>query len=185
MTILSVILIGLSLSMDTFAVSVGAGISMKGLKIFYIVRASLFFGFFQFIMPVAGWHLGKSFAVYIQTFAHWVAFGLLFFVGAKMIWETLRSSDSAAGSTNIRSLPNLLTLSVAAVLVKQKVGVSFSVLDHNIWLPAAIIGLITFSVCIIGFEFGRRIGGVLGKWAGIAGGLVLIGIGIKILIEHL
>ena len=182
MTLLSVVLIGLSLSMDAFAVSVAAGISIKDLKIFHRVRASFFFGLFQFIMPVAGWYLGKSFAVYIQSFDHWIAFGLLFFIGAKMLWETLKGSDSAG---DIRSLSALLTLSVATSIDALAVGLSFSVLGHGIWFPAAIIGIITFTVCITGFEFGRRIGALLGKWAGIAGGLVLIGIGVKILVEHL
>ena len=162
MTLLSVILIGLSLSMDAFAVSVGAGISVKGLKVFYMVRASLFFGFFQFIMPVAGWYLGRSFADYIQSFDHWIAFGLLFFIGAKMIWETLKDSESRE---DIRSLPVLLTLSVATSIDALAVGLSFSILSQGIWFPAAVIGLITFTVCLSGFEFGRRAGARLGKWA--------------------
>ncbi|MDR1804463.1 MAG: manganese efflux pump MntP family protein, partial [Treponema sp.] len=110
MTILSIVLIGLSLSIDALAVSVGAGISIKDLKRFHAVRASFFFGLFQFLMPVAGWYLGSAFAVYIQAFEHWVAFGLLAFVGGKMIWENLRGSES---SGDIRSLPSLLLLAVA------------------------------------------------------------------------
>ena len=183
MTMLSVALIGLSLSMDAFAVSVGAGISVKDLKICHAIRASFFFGLFQFIMPVAGWYLGNAFAVYIQTFDHWVAFGLLSFIGAKMIWETLKGSDGSPA--DIRGLSRLLVLSVATSIDALAVGLSFSVLGQGIWLPAALIGAITFAVCLTGFEFGRRAGAFLGKWAGIAGGLVLIGIGVKILIEHL
>lgn len=182
MNIVSVALIGLSLSVDAFAVSVGAGISVKDLKLFHAVRASLFFGFFQFIMPVAGWYLGSALAVYIQSFDHWIAFGLLAFVGGKMVVETLRGSDS---SGDIRSLSNLLVLAVATSIDALAIGLSFSVLGQAIWLPAVLIGGITFVVCLSGFEAGRRVGSFLGKWAGIAGGLVLIGIGVKILIEHL
>ena len=182
MTILSIVLIGLSLSIDALAVSVGAGISIKDLKRFHAVRASLFFGLFQFLMPVAGWYLGSAFASYIQAFEHWVAFGLLAFVGGKMIWENLRGSES---SGDIRSLPSLLLLAVATSIDAMAVGLSFSVLGHGIWFPGALIGGITFVVCLAGFGFGRLIGVFFQKWAGIAGGLVLIGIGVKILIEHL
>jgi putative Mn2+ efflux pump MntP len=182
MDILSVILIGLSLSMDAFAVSIGSGISIKRLKVFYIIRSCFFFGFFQFIMPVAGWYLGSTLAEYIRTFDHWIAFGLLSFVGGKMIWETFHSSDA---HTDIRSLSHLLTLSLATSIDALAVGLSFSFLGHAIWLPAAIIGCITFTVCFAGFEIGRRIGSLFEKWAGLAGGIVLIGIGAKILIEHL
>ena len=183
MTILSVVLIGLSLSIDAFAVSVGAGISIRDLKAFHAVRASFFFGAFQFLMPVTGWYLGTAFAAHIQTFDHWIAFGLLAFVGGKMIWETLKGSKDSAG--DIRSLSCLLTLSIATSIDALAVGLSFSILGQHIWLPAAAIGGITFAVCLTGFEFGRRIGSLLEKWAGLAGGLILIGIGVKILIEHL
>jgi len=179
---ISVILIGLSLSLDAFAVSISAGVSIKDLKTFHAVRACLFFGFFQFAMPVAGWYLGTAFAVYIRAFDHWIAFGLLAFVGGKMIWETFHDSDSAA---DIRALPCLLTLSIATSIDALAVGLSFSILGQGIWLSAALIGGITFAVCLIGFEFGRRIGALLKKWAGVAGGLILIGIGVKILMEHL
>ena len=182
MTLLAVIFIGLSLSMDAFAVCVGAGISAKGIKTFHMIRASFFFGLFQFIMPAAGWYLGTAFAARIQTFDHWIAFGLLFFIGAKMIWETAKGEDASA---DIRSLPALLTLAFATSIDALAVGLSLSLLGQAIWFPAAVIGLITFAVCISGFGFARLIGARLGKWAGIAGGLVLIGIGTKILIEHL
>ena len=187
---------GLSLSMDSFAVSVGAGISIRDLKVFHIVRACFFFGFFQFIMPVAGWYLGSVFAVYIQSFDHWITFGLLVFVGGKMIWEAFRPSEStggeprpegvsAAGLGDIRGLSCLLTLSLATNIDALAVGLSFSIIGQGIWLSAALMGGINFVVCLIGFEFGRRIGVLLEKWAGIIGGTILIGIGIKILIEHL
>ncbi|MDR2619458.1 MAG: manganese efflux pump MntP family protein [Treponema sp.] len=193
----SVILIGISLSMDAFAVSVSAGISIRERKLFHALRSSFFFGFFQFIMPVTGWYLGKTLAVYISAWDHWIAFGLLAFIGGKMIWETLRARKKTSEDKNgtapwngkspsdLRSLPFLLTLSFATSIDALAVGLSFSILNRGIWSAALAIGGITFAICITGFEFGRRIGALLEKWAEIAGGLILIGIGAKILAEHL
>ena len=210
MTILSMILISLSLSMDAFAVSVGAGISIRDLKKIHAIRASFFFGLFQFIMPVAGWYLGNAFAVYIQAFDHWIAFGLLAFIGGKMIWETLREKSETAGekkpddtgappeqdttshaqvpeasSGDVRRLSSLLTLSVATSIDALAVGLSFSVLGQSVWLPSTLIGSITFLVCLTGFAIGHRVGSLFKKWAGLTGGIVLVAIGIKILLEHL
>jgi putative Mn2+ efflux pump MntP len=189
---ISTLLIGISLSMDAFAISVGSGICIPNLKPFHAVRSSLFFGVFQFLMPVAGWYLGYSFASYIKAFDHWIAFGLLAFIGGKMIFEALRRKNAekpreedASKSGDIRSLPYLLTLSVATSIDALAVGLSFSLLGRAIWLPAAGIGCITFVICMLGFEAGRHIGTVLEKWAELAGGLVLTGIGVKILLEHL
>jgi len=182
MNVFSVILIGLSLSMDSFAVSLGSGISIRRLKARHIFRTCLFFALFQFIMPVAGWYLGNTFSAYIKAFDHWIAFGLLAYVGIKMIRETFRPSDT---QSDIRDLSRLFILSLATSIDALAIGLTFSCLGHEIWLPAVIIGCVTFAVCLIGFQFGRSIGGVLGKWAGFTGGIVLIGIGIKILIEHM
>ncbi|AEF82232.1 manganese efflux pump MntP family protein [Leadbettera azotonutricia] len=197
----SIILIGLSLSMDAFAISVSSGITIKGLKPYHALRAALFFGLFQFIMPVAGWYLGYSFASYIKNFDHWIAFGLLAFIGGKMVVEgareikkdtstnddsiTVNSDCKCKDKSDIRSMPCLLSLSIATSIDALAVGLSFSLLGNTIWLPAMGIGIVTFLVCMIGFEASRLIGPLLGKWAEIAGGLVLIGIGAKILLEHL
>ncbi|GHV02912.1 putative manganese efflux pump MntP 2 [Spirochaetia bacterium] len=194
---LSIVLIGVSLSMDAFAISVSSGISIPGLRPFYAVRSSFFFGLFQFIMPVAGWFLGSTFAGYIDAFDHWIVFALLAFIGGKMAFESLRSKagdDKAgeagsgkpkSGSGDIRNMGTLLTLSAATSIDALAVGVSFSLLKQGIWLNAGIIGAVTLLICLAGFEFGRRLGRLFEKWAGLAGGLMLIGIGTKILIEHL
>ncbi|MDR0761078.1 MAG: manganese efflux pump MntP family protein [Treponema sp.] len=191
---LSIVLIGLSLSMDAFAVSVSSGISIRGLRVFHAVRASLLFGIFQFAMPAAGWFLGKTFSSYIQTFDHWIAFALLALIGGKMLWEAgqkagqknpkdgERKADTGA---DIRSLKILLTLALATSIDALAVGISFSILNHGIWGPAMLIGGITFAVCLTGFEFGRRIGPLFERSAQMLGGFILIGIGIKILVEHL
>ena len=212
----SIALIGLSLSMDAFTVSVGAGFSIKDLKFFHEVRASLSFGFFQFFMPVAGWFLGETVSSYIEVYDHWIAFGLLVFIGGKMLAEGIRAMqrnrpgrgvspeqttapEQAAGrqgsgkeiksAGDIRDSGTLLVLSFATSIDALAVGISLSILNHAVWMSAALIGGITFLVCLLGFETSRRlrqsIGFVLEKWAPIAGGLVLIGLGFKILAEHL
>ncbi|MDR1955385.1 MAG: manganese efflux pump MntP family protein [Treponema sp.] len=185
----AIVLIGLSLSLDAFAVSVSAGISVQGLTGFQVLRASCCFGLFQFIMPVAGWFLGQTFAVYIEAYDHWIAFGLLSFIGAKMLWEAFgkKAKDTAgnASGTDIRNLGTLFTLALATSIDALAVGVSFSLLNRDIWGAAAIIGGITLAVCLAGFEGGRRIGRIFEQWAQAAGGLILIGLGCKILIEHL
>ncbi|GHU93341.1 putative manganese efflux pump MntP [Spirochaetia bacterium] len=196
---LSIVLIGVSLSMDAFAISVSSGISIPGLRPFYALRSSFFFGLFQFIMPVAGWFLGSTFAGYIDAFDHWVVFALLAFIGGKMALESLRLKDEGekdeggkaaeSGRTeknnDIRNMGTLLTLSAATSIDALAVGVSFSLLKQGVWLNAGIIGAVTLLICLAGFEFGRRLGRLFEKWAGLAGGLMLIGIGTKILIEHL
>ncbi|MDR2102625.1 MAG: manganese efflux pump MntP family protein, partial [Treponema sp.] len=186
---ISVILIGISLSLDAFAVSVSSGISIRGLRLFYMLRASFFFGFFQFLMPVIGWFLGKRLISYISAYDHWIAFALLAFIGGKMLKEALESKKAGASQPteggDIRSLGTLLTLTVATSIDALAVGLSFSILGRGIWGPAALFGLITAPVCLLGFEFGRRVGALFEKGAQIVGGFILIGIGAKILLEHL
>jgi putative Mn2+ efflux pump MntP len=205
---LSVILIGLSLSMDAFTVSVSAGISIRDLKFFYTLRASCFFGFFQFFMPLTGWYLGETIISYIEAYDHWVAFALLSFIGGKMFVEGIRampgnkpgtemSGEQADGpsqtarprndkaSGDVRNIGTLLTLSLATSIDALAAGVSLSILDNGIWLSAALIGGITLLVCLLGFEIGRRLGQSIGffleKWARTAGGVILIGLGFRIL----
>jgi putative Mn2+ efflux pump MntP len=179
--------------MDALAVSVSSGISIRGLRPFHALRASFFFGLFQFVMPVTGWYLGQTFAAYIAAYDHWIAFGLLAFIGGKMLKEALElkkpevpdGAGSEKAGTDIRNLWTLFTLALATSIDALAIGLSFSILSRDIWGPAALIGGITFLVCLTGFEFGRRIGLVFGKWAQSVGGIVLIGIGLKILLEHL
>ena len=194
---ISLLFIALSLSLDAFAVSVSSGISIQGLRPFHAVRASFCFGLFQFLMPLAGWYLGSAFAVYIEAFDHWIAFALLAFIGGKMLFEALRRKTetparspegeraAAPRTGDIRSLKTLLTLAVATSIDALAAGISLSIMGHGVWGSAAIIGGVTFLVCLSGFEFGRRIGLVMEKWAQAAGGMLLIGIGARILAQHL
>ncbi|MDR0589417.1 MAG: manganese efflux pump MntP family protein [Spirochaetaceae bacterium] len=187
----SVILIALSLSMDALTVSLSAGISIRGLRRFYMVRAAFFFGLFQFIMPLLGWYLGKTVQVYVEAYDHWIAFGLLAFIGGKMFIEGFTPKDPTPDgepspkNEDIRSLGPLAALSLATSIDALAVGVSFTVIGQGIWSSAALIGGITFLVCLTGFGFGKRLGPLFGKWAGRAGGLILIAMGLKILLEHL
>ncbi|MDR2019238.1 MAG: manganese efflux pump MntP family protein [Treponema sp.] len=182
-----VFLIGLGLSMDAFAVSVSSGICIREIKPFHIVRASLSFGLFQFIMPVLGWFLGKTVSAFIGGYDHWIAFALLCLTGGKMIKEGIEAKAAcpAEAAGDIRNPLILLTLSVTTSIDALAAGLSLNVLGHGLWLPAGIIGGVTFLVCLAGFEFGRRLGVLFGKGARIAGGIILTGLGFKILIQHL
>ena len=185
---IALLLIALGLSMDALAVSVSSGIVIRDMRLFHAVRASFFFGLFQFLMPLAGWYLGSAFVDYIEAFDHWIAFILLVFIGGKMIIESLRRRKDTSGQAapgDIRGMKTLLTLSVATSIDALAAGVSLSIMGHGVWGSAAVIGGVTFLVCLCGFEFGRLIGVMLEKWAQIAGGLMLIAIGIRILAQHL
>jgi len=184
---LTSLLMALGLSMDAFAVSVSNGICIPEMKVRYALRAALAFGLFQFFMPIVGWALGGAFREHIEHIDHWIAFGLLAFVGGKMIFEALRieAPDCALDkSKGILHLGTLLVLAVATSIDALAVGLSLSVLGRPILGPALLIGVVTFLVSFMGCEFGRRIGARFERWAELAGGVVLIGIGVKILLEH-
>ncbi len=188
---LAYVVAGFALAMDAFAVSVSAGICVADLRFRHALRAAFAFGFFQFAMPLLGFFLGSGFAAYIRGWDHWLAFGLLALVGAKMIKESFEIRDEASCSEddlkkkNVLDPRTLLVLAVATSIDALAVGVSYSVIGAPIWLAAGIIGVVTFGLCLIGCEFGKRIGARFERWAEVAGGLSLIGIGIKILVEHL
>jgi putative Mn2+ efflux pump MntP len=185
---LNVVLIGLSLSLDAFAVSVSSGIAIRELRKGHMIRASLFFGLFQFFMPVSGWLLGNTFVSYMRSFDHWIAFILLAFIGGKMVLEGLprrKRENKPKPGTDIRRLKTLTLLAIATSIDAFAAGISFSLIGQDIFLAAATIGIITFAVCLAGFLIGKRVGLVLQKGAQLAGGVVLIAIGARILLEHL
>lgn len=201
MDILSIILIAVGLSMDAFAVSVTNGIIIKDLKIEHALKVGLYFGVFQALMPLAGWLAGSQFKDYITSIDHWIAFGLLALIGGKMIWEAFGEEDEEAETVegmcevaisnqgtvceNPLRMGRLLVLAVATSIDALAVGISFAFLRVSIIWAAVIIGLITFVICCIGVFVGNKFGGLLKKRAEIAGGLILIFIGLKILIEHM
>ena len=184
MNIISIVLISLGLAMDALAVSVASGATLKQLSIKQALRIALFFGSFQAIMPVVGWLAGLSLRTYISGIDHWIAFGLLCFIGTKMIFEatTLGSKEK---KTNILNIYTLIVLSFSTSIDALAVGLSFSFLKIYIITPAIIIGIITFFLSYIGVYIGRKLGHFFENKLEIVGGLILIGIGITILIEHL
>lgn len=181
---LEVFAIALALAMDAFAVALATGLKLR-CSLVQTVRMAGAFGFFQFLMPVLGWALGLGVRSYIESFDHWVAFVLLAFVGGKMLWEVWKGegeacSDPTRGGT-------LLLLAIATSIDALAVGISIAVLKVDIWYPAVVIGLVCFCISAAGMQFGRlvvREGSRLAAWANIFGGLVLLGIGFKILYEH-
>jgi putative Mn2+ efflux pump MntP len=175
-----------ALAMDCFAVSLGMScgpIKLSGRQTF---RLALHFALFQFAMPVIGWLAGENLLRYIEPFDHWVAFGLLAFVGGKMIRESFRvgKDEEECPVDRTRGL-SLIVLSVATSIDALAVGLSLAVLRVHILYPAAIIGVICFALTLVGSKLGPVVGRIVGKRAELVGGLILIAIGIKILAGHL
>ena len=191
---IEILLTGVALSMDAFAVSICKGIQMPKLKKSHLFIIAIFFGGFQMLMPIIGWLLGSQFVQYIEKFDHWIAFGLLAFIGVKMIVEAFKKEEceecAEGGRLNIKEL---FLLAIATSIDALAVGLTFSLYtDINIVSATAIIGAVTFVICACGVLIGHlciKLGGKLGdKFKFIAeliGGAVLVGIGIKLLIEGL
>jgi len=184
MEFLSVLLIALGLSADCFAVSLSASIANRNHSVSQVARVSFSFGFFQALMLVLGWLAGKTIVDFIASFDHWVAFGLLAFVGGKMLWESFHEKEDEKPADISRGWL-LLTLSVATSLDSLAVGLAFAFEDINLWIAAPTVGFTSLVVSGIGFLIGTKVGQVFGKRAEVLGGLILIGIGIRILVEHL
>ena len=182
MNFITIIGIGVGLSMDALAVSVINGFVIKKLKIKHAFKIAFSFGFFQALMPVVGWAAGLSFRKYIQNIDHWVAFSLLCIIGGKMIYESVICREEKKDCLQFSAL---LTLSIATSIDALAVGLSFSFLQVEIIVPAIIIGVVTFIICLIGIYVGDKIGRFIGNKLELIGGLILIIIGIKIVIEHL
>jgi manganese efflux pump family protein len=177
------LLIALGLAMDAFAVSTACGVQIGLIRYGHVLRVALAFGFFQFIMPVIGWLAGSTFAGWVQTVDHWVAFGLLAIIGGRMIWESFRDHEAPAKDPT-RGW-NLLVLAIATSIDALAVGLGLAFLDVSIWFPAVVIGIVAAVLSAVGALFGCRLGRRFGAWAERAGGLVLIGLGIRILVQHL
>jgi manganese efflux pump family protein len=183
MGIIPLLILGIGLSFDTFAVSVSCGIVEKEIRFIQAVRIAIFFAVFQAFMPIIGWLLGYAVKSYIEQFDHWIAFALLTAVGIKMILESFQNEDEK--SINPHDIKVILTLSFATTIDALVVGITFAFLNINLPLAALIIGTVTFIVAMLGMLFGKKVGSVFGKKMEIVGGLILMIIGIKILIEHL
>jgi putative Mn2+ efflux pump MntP len=170
--------------MDAFAVSLGIGAARQANSPRTAFRLSFHFGLFQFLMPVIGWFIGSRIAGLISAFDHWVAFVLLAFVGGRMVYAGF-DPDGAADPSDPSRGRTLILLSVATSIDALAVGLSLALLDVDIFLPSVVIGVVTGTLSLSGLLLGSRLGEAFGKRAGIVGGLVLIGIGLRILITHL
>ena len=180
----SIICIAFGLAMDAFAVSITSGVTIKYLRINSALTIATCFGSFQAVMPLIGWLAGLSLRDVISGFDHWIAFGLLSSIGFKMIYESCKG-ESSEREINTLSVFALLILSVATSIDALAVGISLSFLKISIAIPAIIIGIVTFLLTLFGVFIGNRFGHFFENKIEIVGGLILIGIGIKILIEHL
>lgn len=182
MNLVEIILIGIGLSMDCFAVAITFSTKQR-LKKKDIMRTAFFFGLFQGIMPVIGWVLGASVKDLIQQFDHWVAFAILSFIGIKMIMQSLKA-DPGQNKLDIRNLGVLVSLSLATSIDALITGITFGFIEINILLASMVIFGITFLNTILGTKIGERTTFLPARWAERIGGIVLIGIGVKTVIEH-
>ena len=184
MSVIEIVLIALALSADAFAVSVTSGIAIKKMKIRHAMLIAAFFGGFQALMPVIGWAGGRWAQKYIESFDHWIAFVLLCFVGGKMIYEAVKG-DKEENESDPLNVYVLFILAIATSIDALAVGLSLAFIKVFIIVPALIIGCITFALSFAGTYIGNFFGHLFEKKIEIAGGVILIGIGCKILIEHL
>lgn len=175
-------LLGLGLSMDAFAISMSSGTLIRPFRLNDALKLALFFGGFQALMPILGWFGGNMVEGFVSAYAPWIAFGLLSFIGMKMIYEAFYGTpDERAASLSYKML---FVLAVATSIDALAVGISFSFLKTPVLEPAVIIGSVTFFMSFFGAILGYRIGHFFGGEVEILGGLILIGLGIKILAEH-
>jgi manganese efflux pump family protein len=182
MDLATIFLIAIGLAMDAFAVSIAKGITVKSNRRNTAILLASLFGGFQALMPVIGWLAGLGLKDVIMEVDHWIAFGLLGFIGIKMIYESTKGEgDEGSGVT----VTLAITLAVATSIDALMVGLSFALLETSIMFPVLIIGLVTFVLSLVGFVFGSGLGQRFGKRVQIAGGIILILIGVRILIEHL
>lgn len=184
MEIVSIILLALGLSVDSFAASVCSGLAIKKIHFLQAVKIAFFLALFQGGMPIIGWLTGWELKDLIKDFDHWVAFILLAGMGSKMIYESITSKEKDC-SFNPLKLMVLIGISIATSIDALVIGLSLALVDVVIWLPAIIIGVVTFIVSMLGMLLGKKIGSKMSQKFEILGGIVLILIGLRILIEHL
>ncbi len=185
----TILALSAGLAMDATAVSAARGFAAEALRLRDVIRVALFFGGFQALMPWLGWLLGDAFGHWVTAWDHWIAFGLLGAIGAKMLWET-RSQPAleccaAAKCDELFGTRVMLLLAIATSIDALAVGITLPMLGAPMAFSLACIGLVTAALCALGIVAGRRFGSLLGRRLDAFGGLVLIGLGTKILLEHL
>lgn len=183
MTLIEIIIIGISLAMDAFAVSVSNGMCTKGQRFFNALLCGVVFGLYQGVMPAIGYTLGSGFGEKIEKYDHYIALILLGFIGVKMIWEAL--CDSQKASESRLTIPMLLVQGLATSVDALAVGVSLAALSADIVLSSAVICVITLFIAFCGYYIGSKFGSFSSDKAEIAGGTALILIGIRIFLSHI
>lgn len=183
MILTELLLIAISLGMDSFSVSICKGLAMEKIEMKKALKIALVFGVFQGLMPTIGFFLGKTFSSLITNVDHWIAFILLSFIGINMIREAFsKEEEDVDDKVDFKTLCVLgLATSIDALIV----GITFSLMEVNILLAASIITIITFAMCVVGVKIGTIFGCKFGKKAEFVGGLILVLMGVKILLEHL
>ena len=181
MSFITILLIAIGLSMDSLVVSISGGLCLQKFTWRHSLKMAAIMGGFQGGMTWLGWLLGSRFSAYITQFDHWIAFVLLGYLGGKMIYESFQKEEKSVISFSTRML---LTLGVATSIDALAVGISMAFLQTGIWMPAAIIALTTFTLSFLGVLGGCHFGQIKGLKVELLGGVILIGIGIKILVEH-
>lgn len=184
MSFLSVLMIGIGLSMDACAVSFAKGMCMKKGVLKYALLLGITFGAFQAGMPLLGWWVGTYFQSFISSVDHWIAFVLLALIGFNMIKESRGAPETCESDPKLDA-KSIVVLAIATSIDALAVGISFAFLQVDIVMAISVIGITTFVISFLAVLIGNRIGGMMGKYAEILGGVILIGIGLKILIEHL
>jgi putative Mn2+ efflux pump MntP len=176
------LLLAVALAMDSVAVSIAIGSKYKELVLSKILLVAAVFGFFQGAMPLAGYFIGISFAEYVQAFDHWIAFVLLVGLGVKMLYEAYKNEFDE--EVTDLSTKTLVTLAVATSIDAMAIGVTFAFLQTDIFFASGIIALVTFILCLAAVYVGKKLGSLLESKAEMLGGVILIGLGFKILLEH-
>ena len=185
MSFIEILLIGIGLSADAFAVAICKGLNMRKINYNHTLTIALFFGGFQALMPFIGWILGSSFRVYIENYDHWIAFVLLGFIGGKMILEAIKGEEDECCRCDKLDIKELFIMAVATSIDALAVGITFALVSVNIWASITVIGLTTFILSAIGVIIGNKFGAKYKDKAELAGGIILVLIGFKILFEHL
>lgn len=174
----------LALAMDAFAVAAVVASGLEKLTFRHTFRLSWHFGLFQAAMPIIGWLGGSAVSSFMATFAHWIAAGLLGFIGLRMIWESRETREQKKGYDPTKGW-SLVGLSVATSIDALAVGISLGLMGISIWVPAGVIGAVTIVVTCVGISIGRTAGRLLGPWAERLGGAVLVVIGIRIILQQM
>ncbi|MCD6233525.1 MAG: hypothetical protein DRP86_01270 [Candidatus Neomarinimicrobiota bacterium] len=184
MSLFSLFVIAVGLAMDALAVSVSGGLNLEKHHLGKSLKMATFFGFFQAGMPVIGYFAAFGFKSYIEHVDHWIAFGLLVFIGLKMIREAFHEIPEGEKTDHFETR-TLLILAVATSIDALAVGISFALLDIHLLTAVLMIGITTFILSFLGVFIGYRVGCHFSRWADVVGGVILIGIGLHILIEHM